>query len=103
MDQIQMEYFVLTAVKDMWDQGMRNSKSPTGRFFTATDVTMRGNGELYNIANQSNHRQRDDDSKAIGRCLTRLSGLKFKHNGITSYVDKYVVGGVTVYRFVELE
>lgn len=101
MDQREIEHMFITAVKSFWDEGMRSSKSQTGRYFKASDVLARLTPEQVDNAREIVRKPRHDPLRAVALALSYMTGGPFNYNGKVCYVDKYASDGSTVYRFVE--
>ena len=101
MNQRENEQLFITKVKDLWDEGMRSSKSATGRYFKASDLLGKLSQEEIDNAKELVRKTRHDSLRTLAMTLSYMTGKAFNHGGKVCYLDKYTSDGSTVYRFEE--
>lgn len=101
MNQQENEHAFIIRVKRLWDEGVRSSKSVTGRYFKASDMANHMSAEEMDVAKGVIRKPRHEPTRAVALALSYMTGKVFTHGDKTCYLDKYAVDGTTVYRFEE--
>src|SRR5574343_625346 len=93
--------YIKTRVKRIWDDGIRNKNSKTGKYFKAKDIAECIKSDtlfVSDIKTYTGHKH-DELSKVVGIALKKIDGDSLDGYELCSYV----VDGGTAYRFVESE